>query len=181
MVDSPGAVDSPGGFEAGACTVDRDCTHRSGAVAACGGRVCSYTCDSGYDDCDGNPDNGCEAALAATAATCGSCSIACVNPHGTTACAQGACTPTCAAGFGDCDGNPSNGCEANLNGDPAHCGSCGHACSISTGTAACESGKCSVSGCSAGLADCNADGEDGCETTLGTVSNCGGCKDSCTN
>jgi hypothetical protein len=32
---------------------------------------------------------------------------------------------SCNAGFGDCDGNASNGCEANLSTDPNHCGMCG--------------------------------------------------------
>jgi hypothetical protein len=38
----------------------------------------------------------------------------------------GACVPgTCAAGFGDCDGDPTNGCEARLAVDGNPCGMCG--------------------------------------------------------
>ncbi len=33
----------------------------------------------------------------------------------------------CAAGFGDCDGDPANGCEVTLE-NPDHCGVCGHSC-----------------------------------------------------
>ncbi|GAC1523009.1 MAG: hypothetical protein NVS3B10_23110 [Polyangiales bacterium] len=32
---------------------------------------------------------------------------------------------TCAPGFGDCDGNPANGCEADFAKDPKNCGGCG--------------------------------------------------------
>ncbi len=35
--------------------------------------------------------------------------------------------PTCAAGFGDCDGASANGCEARLDASP-HCGACGRTC-----------------------------------------------------
>jgi hypothetical protein len=52
---------------------------------------------------------------------------------------SGVCTPTCAAGFGDCDGNPNNGCEANLSTDLANCGSCKVGCGLHQ---TCASGVC---------------------------------------
>ncbi len=58
------------------------------------------------------------------------CGAACCRaPLGTVrnACSAGVCEPTCAEGFGDCDGDPSNGCEAQLD-DDAHCGSCTRPC-----------------------------------------------------
>ncbi len=36
--------------------------------------------------------------------------------------------PPCPTGTGDCDDNPSNGCETELSSDDAHCGSCTVAC-----------------------------------------------------
>ena len=45
---------------------------------------------------------------------CGGCANPCTNSHGTTLCKGGACSPTCAGGWGDCDGNPNNGCESDL-------------------------------------------------------------------
>jgi hypothetical protein len=36
---------------------------------------------------------------------------------------------SCSTGFGNCDNNPSNGCETNIMTHPAHCGACGFACS----------------------------------------------------
>jgi hypothetical protein len=43
-------------------------------------------------------------------------------------CASGMCGFTCNAGYGDCDGNPGNGCESNLQTSAMHCGACGRAC-----------------------------------------------------
>jgi hypothetical protein len=34
----------------------------------------------------------------------------------------------CEKGLGDCDGNPANGCETTLTGNPDHCGACNNAC-----------------------------------------------------
>jgi hypothetical protein len=56
------------------------------------------------------------------------------------ACMNGQCVPTCAAGFGDCDGDPSNGCEADLLHTNDHCGACGYTCN----PVACENGTCIV-------------------------------------
>jgi hypothetical protein len=36
--------------------------------------------------------------------------------------------PPCPPGWGDCNGNRADGCEADLSADPAHCGACGHDC-----------------------------------------------------
>lgn len=49
--------------------------------------------------------------------------------HWVTVCSGGLPVTTCATGYGDCDGNPANGCETDLTGDPNHCGACGTACS----------------------------------------------------
>ncbi|MEM6990743.1 MAG: hypothetical protein AAF721_09605, partial [Myxococcota bacterium] len=37
------------------------------------------------------------------------------------------CTIVCGQGVADCDGDPANGCEADLS-SPQHCGGCGHDC-----------------------------------------------------
>jgi hypothetical protein len=50
----------------------------------------------------------------------------------------------CKHGYADCDGNPVNGCETHVLGDPNNCGECGTLCPPSAysefGT--CSSGKC---------------------------------------
>lgn len=43
----------------------------------------------------------------------------------------------------------------------------------------CVMGQCTVAECDEGTADCNDDQADGCETLLGTNSDCGGCGDTC--
>jgi hypothetical protein len=68
----------------------------------------------GFGDCDGNAANGCEADTRTSAAHCGALRPRVLPaPTPRRACAAGACAiATCAAGFGDCDGNAANGCEA---------------------------------------------------------------------
>lgn len=48
-------------------------------------------------------------------------------------------TISCAGGKGDCDGNPDNGCEVDLNSDKNNCGSCGNVCA---GRKVCVQGRC---------------------------------------
>jgi hypothetical protein len=109
------------------------------------------------------------------------CSPACVNPNGATACVNGSCAPVCSTGFADCDGNLSNGCETNVQADPAHCGSCTKACTVDSGSAICQSGTCGMSSCAAGTGDCDKDAGDGCETDLDTsATNCRFCGNACT-
>ncbi|MBK8259177.1 MAG: DNRLRE domain-containing protein [Polyangiaceae bacterium] len=94
--------------------------HASGV--ACVQQTCVIeACEPGYGDCDSSPANGCEVDLLANVQNCGGCGIACSNGHGTTTCNAGSCVPTCAEGYTDCDGNPTNGCETNTK---ATCGQC---------------------------------------------------------
>src|SRR5204863_614090 len=68
----------------------------------------------------------------------------------------------------------------NLATDQSHCGSCANTC-VGGGVVLglCTGGVCSC-GCSAGLADCDHNCGDGCETNLGTdPQNCGGCAIAC--
>lgn len=50
--------------------------------------------------------------LAKNATHCGSCEISCPGANNATGvCIDSKCAIKCAVGFGDCDGNPANGCE----------------------------------------------------------------------
>ncbi|MBL8683709.1 MAG: hypothetical protein JNK05_31345 [Myxococcales bacterium] len=109
----------------GACVVS--CA-RPNAMGVCTAGSCSIaSCNAGFGDCDGNAANGCEQDTNGSNAHCGRCGSACTIANGTGGCAGGACrVASCGAGFGDCDRNAANGCEANLARDPANCGSCGN-------------------------------------------------------
>ncbi len=88
-----------------------------------------------------NPDN------------CGVCGNNCarvgsaMNQVGT--CVYGYCIQECRQGWGDCNGDPSDGCEVNLNSDQRNCGACGNACDVLAGQP-CVGGGCAVHPCSEG-------------------------------
>ena len=70
---------------------------------------------------------------------CGSCGTTCTAPNATTACVNGTCRMVaCTPGFGDCNGNPNDGCETSLNNN-INCGRCGLVCPPGT---SCVSGVC---------------------------------------
>jgi hypothetical protein len=111
---------------------------------------------------------------------CGACNRACPTPaNGVAGCAGGVCgLASCNPGFGDCDGNATNGCETNLNTSALHCGACRDACSTANATPTCNTGNCALM-CGAGFADCDRDVDNGCETSTRSVSNCGACGRAC--
>jgi hypothetical protein len=90
------------------------------------------------------------------------------------ACGVASCTP----GYGDCDGQPHNGCERALN-TAADCGGCGTACGLPGGATSCELGTCELIGCASGFDDCDGNPTNGCETPLDTLTDCGGCRAPC--
>ena len=147
-------------------------------TTACAAGICTPVCQSGFEDCDRDRSNGCEAELATTS-HCGACAVSCTNPNGTTSCSAGKCLPSCAPTHADCDGDPSNGCETNTSTDPAHCGSCGQACG--TNGQICVAGGCAASPCAAGRGECDQNLAVTCETDLSSsLANCGFCGNLCT-
>ncbi|MFO0762940.1 MAG: DNRLRE domain-containing protein [Byssovorax sp.] len=93
--------------------------------------VCyKVNCAAGFADCDGKAADGCEADLSSPA-SCGACGHVCAAAHATPSCTAGACgIAVCDPGWGDCDGDPANGCEASLAIAPnsTTCGACGVTC-----------------------------------------------------
>lgn len=87
------------------------CSTKNG-TPKCATGMCSWTCAAGFTHCDSG-NTGCETNTRSDVAHCGSCSKRCDNLNANNvACNAGACIySTCVAGFGDCDGNKSNGCE----------------------------------------------------------------------
>ncbi len=153
------------------------CPSPAGSVATCASGTCSFTCNTGLANCDGVASNGCETDTRVTTAHCGGCGMACADRTNSAAtCSAGRCAYTCDAGFADCDGNPANGCEVDTRTSSDHCGACGRVCRVAGGAGVCTAGSCSVSACDRGLADCDMNPTNGCETDVaGNVRSCGGC------
>jgi alpha-tubulin suppressor-like RCC1 family protein len=115
------------------------------------------------------------------------CGRVCTFPHAEAACVAGSCVRgRCQAGFDDCNGVPSDGCEVELNaatGDPNHCGRCGNRCPTPPvgAMSVCRAGRCEFAVmCPSGLGDCDGVTANGCETTIATsVSHCGACGRAC--
>jgi len=81
----------------------------------------------------------CNADLKTDVGNCGQCGKVCgnhANAYGV--CKDGKCGVGCNTGFGDCNGNADDGCEATLASDSIHCGACGHSCL----GARCVAGQC---------------------------------------
>jgi cohesin domain-containing protein len=97
-------------------------------------------------------------------------------------CSGGVCQAAlvCSPGFGNCDGNDSNGCETPLN-TVTNCGGCGNICNQNNSSSASCNGMTCLYTCKAGFGDCNAAAPDtdGCETPLDTAANCGACANAC--
>ncbi|WP_263436629.1 CARDB domain-containing protein [Stigmatella hybrida] len=71
----------------------------------------------------------------------------------------------CAPGYGNCDGNPANGCETDLTSNVNHCGTCGNTCPGQDSTVGvCMASQCSTA-CAPGRYDCDGNAANGCEST----------------
>jgi len=148
-----------------------------GACASlCEGGICALgRCVAVAPPPDAGRDAGDAAAcVSMTPGNC--CGVACpTRPHASAAtCAEGRCGIVCDAGFGDCDGNLTNGCETDVSASTSHCGACGAACAAGR---ACVRSACV---CPPLRGDCDGDATNGCELDIGTSDlNCGACGRAC--
>ena len=225
--DCNGLVDDPFDTQTdpnncGACGVPRSDNH---GVPGCNAGSCETLCDPGFDDCDGDPSNGCETSLGAVTdcgacgmgcaaalfcrsvgssyecsdgcdglttcgmscvdtntdlTHCGGCNRGCATPGASPVCTGGSCGySSCLRGWGDCDGDVANGCETRLD-VPGSCGSCFLACVTGAhSTTVCTPAMVCDLVCDPGYADCRGSLADGCETALGTLTDCSFCGDVC--
>jgi hypothetical protein len=152
------------------------CTDDHVAVGSCLSGSCLITsCDALFDDCNGASGDGCEASLDRVD-RCGGCGLLCAPAHADADCSTGSCGyGTCQSGFGDCDGDASNGCETALTAD-AHCGSCGNDCTDQNVVGGrCMMGSCTIASCASGHGNCDGSVANGCEAmTAGTAADCCG-------
>jgi hypothetical protein len=166
----------------GAC--NQPCPDLPHAYPECESAQCKIGgCEAGYADCNGMVADGCEVDLSSDEANCGACDNVCPQiANGTPACSGFACgIGACDAGFDDCFGGATDGCETNLTTDVAHCGTCGNVCPpVAFGQKACANSMCGIGMCSPDYKDCNNDAMDGCETNVTSdVMNCGMCNNAC--
>ena len=157
---------------------------------------CVLRCNENYEDCDGLIDNGCEAHLR-TDDHCGACGNKCTEDAPCVGQPPGFAKVQCGCA------DPYSYCEPAFPGgvscldlrlDDNNCGACGNSCDPTGGPGAapllpntyygCGDGQCGVLKCLQGYADCNGDAgtpaSDGCETRIGTHTNCTQCGDDCT-
>ena len=159
---------------------DADCRDNQGGVYFRMRMACppaQNTCPAGFANCDLNPSNGCEVNTDTSLGACGACGVACPTvPNALSACTSGRCGFTCLPGWGDCNGDASDGCEADLNADTANCGRCGTTCQAGTrAVATCTAGVCGTL-CETGYANCDLNPSNGCEQQVTSDPNhCGGC------
>ena len=170
-----------------------ECIVDNGEATCAGGSCAVAACDDGYEDCDGDPSNGCESFLDSDADNCGACGAACGYANGTGICVASVCRlDGCDENFEDCNGDggevpaASDGCEADLT-SPDTCGDCDTYCNFlgSSPVPTCDpdgagSYECNLN-CIAGFrADCDGDPNNGCESDLlNSALTCGSCTNDC--
>ncbi len=163
----------------GSCGEHCDIPH---AQAGCDSGLCVIAqCDEAFGDCNSDASDGCETYLNNDLENCGACGKTCQLDHAQAICRQGMCTTdSCDDGFGNCNRDLSDGCEADLSSDTENCGSCELVCEYQNAAGTCDAGKCSMGECLEGYGNCNSDDSDGCEADLGSDSkNCGQCDNEC--
>jgi hypothetical protein len=164
----------------GSC--EMECPSPPNARATCIARTCDFACDDGYQNCDGNPANGCESNLRELD-HCGMCGQSCRRDHAVTSCATGTCELLgCDPLFGDCDGSLVNGCEEDLSTNILRCGDCNIACptGVMHGAVDCAAGSCRIA-CDPGFGNCDSMLATGCEQNISEPGSCGACGVACSD
>lgn len=150
------------------------CPARANATVSCTAGACGFTCNPGWEDCNGVAADGCEARLLTDPLNCDGCGNVCpTRPSSSPTCLSGTCGINCDPGFGDCNSNPNDGCEVNLTNNVANCGSCGAGCALANASEVCVSSSCAVAACDAGWFNVDGVHPNGCECLDGGHNSCG--------
>ena len=133
------------------------CGHACKAGEMCSQKHCvcdpsqTNCCEDGQVVCDGQC-----VALSSNPDHCGACGKKCPGvaldggANVQVTCEKGKCGYACDPGYADCNGDPSDGCEAWLRFDGNHCGKCETACSDGQ---PCVEGVCATAPCDGGTQD----------------------------
>ena len=179
-----------------ACASSADCL---GSASTCCGNTCvalntAANCGMCGNACAGNMDcisNMCKCPSGSPelcgmkctdpktdVANCGSCGKDCGTvKNGYPACTSGKCVVSgCNKGFGNCDGDDTNGCETATSSSVDNCGACGMKCVVGPNAdVSCLNGKCSMV-CQGDWRSCDNMDDNGCEVNIATdAMHCGGC------
>jgi hypothetical protein len=123
------------------CSPGQECTFLKDGTFGC-------VCGPGETLCSSYRGKWC-ANLLTDANDCGACGNPCVRDPGKNLlgmCRKGVCVDECSPDWGDCDGDPTNGCETNLKTNIMHCGACGARCDTAAGQP-CVDGVCLMTPC----------------------------------
>ena len=124
-----GPAENPGGQGGTPADPQGGAAGTVNVAGAAGAAGTSSDCPTGFGECDGDLSEACEQDLDSVD-SCGDCETACSNAHGGISCENLSCKVTsCEAGYGDCNGDPNDGCETNLVSNDQHCGACARDCS----------------------------------------------------
>ena len=160
-------------------TCGHDCTnlaHVAGATSCTAAGACSFpatACATGWADCNGKPDDGCETDITKPG-TCGSCTNVCTA--NAPVCAGGMCVSGCPVGApklcsGTCVDTTSNAND---------CNGCGLACpnSVPNSQPTCVSSACTFT-CNGNFSGCPVGAPTACVDEVHDANNCGGCNKTC--
>ena len=145
----------------GAC--DSPCQAVANALSVCALGECGLACHSGFLNCDGKRETGCEVNSKFDPKHCGACGNACQSGE---LCNAGTCELSCGGGTTEC-----GGMCVDLKTDEANCGACAKACADGQN---CVGGQCKLS-CGGGTIECNGM----CVDTKVDPNNCGTCGNVC--
>jgi len=165
----------------GACGTQCNLPH---ATVMCVGGACQIDeCEAPWDRCDTDETNGCETNLSNDVENCGACGMECPALHGDASCVGGQCRiDACDQGYGNCDEEVSNGCEAVVASDVMNCLACGESCDAPDGAEpyCTEKDGCGYTVCEEGRGNCAGDSSGECADDLTSdVNNCGHCGKVC--
>lgn len=143
---------------------------------------CSARCHEPLANCNGHLEDGCEVDVTCDPENCGACGNKCAPGQ---ACVFGTCG--CPSGLTACGpGQCSDAQCADTKTDFFNCGTCGNVCNVRPPDLdlkehmdwGCAEGSCGVV-CASDWSECDHDLENGCETNITTVENCGACGKAC--